>query len=376
MSPTPRHRFFGLRFALLTALLLGGWAPGRAAAAQATPCKGEHLDVSMPLNDLGGDEYIRMDGQATGFYGGLYPGGSNMRPPAHEAAGIALAEAIVPLDEAGNPDPGNGRIALISVGMSNTTTEFSAFTELVEGMPSVSPHLRLINGAYPGRTADEWVDPNAEAWLYVDEQLAAAGLTPAQVQVAWVKQALVGSGAFPGRAEVLQGALVAIAQNLKSNYPNIQIAYFSSRTRSYRYWSGLNPEPVAFETGFAVKWMIEQQLDGDPALNFDPDAGPAVAPYLSWGAYLWIDGLNPRSDGRVWLPEDLVQDCTHPSESGQAKVADMLWEFFTTDTTAAPWFTAVELDERLYLPIAGTLAEHDSPARQPFGIQALEAFLG
>jgi hypothetical protein len=119
----------------------------------------------------------------------------------------------------------------------------------------------------------------------------------------------------------------------------MQLIYLSSRTRSYTYERGLSPEPVAFETGFAVKWLIEKQINGDPALNFDPEKGDVLAPYLSWGPYLWIDGENERSDGRVWLAEDMAEDCTHPSASGNQKVAEMLYEFFMTDSTSA-WFRA------------------------------------
>ena len=38
--------------------------------------------VSTPLNDLAGEEYLRMDGTPTGAFGGLYPQGSNSRQPA------------------------------------------------------------------------------------------------------------------------------------------------------------------------------------------------------------------------------------------------------------------------------------------------------
>jgi hypothetical protein len=33
-------------------------------------------------------------------------------------------------------------------------------------------------------------------------------------------------------------------------------------------------------------------------------------------------------------------DGTHPSPSGQQKVAALLWKFFTTDATAKSWFVA------------------------------------
>ncbi|HJS28832.1 MAG TPA: hypothetical protein VJ768_04390, partial [Anaerolineales bacterium] len=300
--------------------------PSRAGQAEET-CKGEFHSISQPLNDLGPGEYIRPlqsgGGVPTGYYGGLYPDGENTRPPAHEAAGVAAASQIQPLDEAGQPDPADGRIVMISVGMSNTSQEFIEFIEQVEGEPAINPQLVVVNGAQPGMTSDEWVDPAAPTWDEVDLRLEAAGVTPSQVQVAWVKETRVGIGGFPGQAITIEGDLETIARNLLIRYPNIKIAYYSSRTRAYTYWSGLSPEPAAFENGFSVKWMIQKQINGDPALNFAPP-GPVVAPFLSWGPYLWADGPNPRSDGFTWLAEDLQDDCTHPSGVGEEKIACLL----------------------------------------------------
>lgn len=317
-------------------LSLGLPTRSRIHAQTTDYCTHLHQDVSTPLNDLGNQVYVRMDGQITGFTGGLYPGGSNVRPATHEAAGVAIANQITPLDADGNPDP-NGRIVMIGIGMSNAYQEFGAFQSLVELDPSTNPSLTLVNGAQPGLTAEYWIDPNALTWIVVNQRLAAQGLTPEQVQVAWVKNTRTGSSAFPANAQLLQSDLKAIVRNLKIHYPNIQLAYLSSRTHSYIYWAGLSPEPDAFETGFAVKWLIESQIHGDPELNFDPDSGPVVAPYLSWSAYLWANGPNPRSDGLVWLPEDLLEDCTHPSSNGEMKVAQLLISFFKNDTTTG-WF--------------------------------------
>lgn len=293
----------------------------------------------MPLNDLGDQEYVRMEEGPTGFYGGLYPDGENSRPPQHEAAGLAAASQIEPLNQAGQADAA-GRIVMISVGMSNAAMEFNRFVSLARDDPDRNPALRVINGAQPGRVTSYWLDPEAEAWDYVDQQLTDFGLSPLQVQVAWVKNVRTGSGLFPEKAQDLQEDLAIIVRNLKIRYPNIKIAYLSSRTRSYTYWNGLSPEPAAFESGFAVKWLIEQQIEGDPELNFDARLGPVVAPFLSWGPYLWIDGQNERSDGRVWLHEDMAPDCTHPSDAGVEKVAEQLWTFFKTDSTARGWYLA------------------------------------
>src|SRR5207302_5643811 len=71
----------------------------------------------IPLNDLGPGSY-------SGFTAGLYPAGSNTPPAAHAAAALDIAtNQVKPLDTSGNPDSVNGRIVMISVGMSNTTQE-------------------------------------------------------------------------------------------------------------------------------------------------------------------------------------------------------------------------------------------------------------
>jgi len=307
-------------------------------------CSGDFYAVSTPLNDLGSGEYMRLSNPpggpptATGEQGGLYPNGQNHRPAAHELAGVAIAGSIVPLNTSGNP-ASNGRIVMIGIGMSNAAAEFQEFVFLANADADVNPLLAIVNGAQPGRIAQHWADPNSDAWTEVNNRMASGGLTPAQVQVAWVKMARAynGNSAFPTETEWLRANLEDIVQNLKTHYPNIKLAYLSSRTRSYTYWMGLSPEPIAFETGFAVKWLLEQQIvDGE--LNYNANNGPVVAPWLSWGPYLWIDGENPRSDGRVWTQADLAPDCTHPSPSGELKVAEMLLEFFKTDSTTFTWF--------------------------------------
>ncbi len=340
----------GLCLGLISLLLLG-LSPQASVQAQATRiCAWEQQDVATPLTDLGNRVYIRMDGQNTGFTGGLYPDGSNVRPPAHEAAGVNIAAQIAPLNAAGARDP-HGKIVMIGIGMSNAAQEFNAFLNQAKSDPGVNPSLVIVNGAQPGMTAEDWIDPDASTWSVVNQRLSANNLTPEQVQVAWVKNTRTGSGPFPGRTQVFEGDLRAIVRNLKTHYPNIKIAYLSSRTNSYTYWDGLAPEPGAYETGFAVKWLIESQINGDPELNYDPGRGPVVAPYLSWSAYLWADGPNPRSDGLVWLPTDMVWDCTHPSANGEAKVAQMLMDFFKRDTTTG-WFRGGNIVEyRFYFPL-------------------------
>jgi hypothetical protein len=89
-----------------------------------------------------------------------------------------------------------------------------------------------------------------------------------------------------------------------------------------------------------MRWLIQDQSKGDTALNYDPTKGEVKAPLLLWGPYFWANGIVPRkSDGLVWKREDLItRDGMHPSESGKAKVAEMLLDFFKTSPYAKGWF--------------------------------------
>lgn len=72
----------------------------------------------IPLTDMGQETY-------QGEGGGLYAGGANSPPSAHLNAGLGLARGIVPPDQQGQPSR-DGKIVLLSVGMSNTTMELQA----------------------------------------------------------------------------------------------------------------------------------------------------------------------------------------------------------------------------------------------------------
>jgi hypothetical protein len=164
-------------------------------------------------------------------------------------------------------------------------------------------------------------------------------VTRAQVQVAWIKQADAGpTQGFPGYARTLHAELRQIVQLLHDRFPNLKLVYLSSRTYGGYARTPLNPEPYAYESGFAVKWLIEEQLKGDPALNDDSRKGPVRAPWLSWGPYLWANGTTPNPDGLSYEEADFGPDGTHPSLSGRQKVAERLHRFFKTDPTARPWF--------------------------------------
>jgi hypothetical protein len=257
----------------------------------------------------------------------------------------------LPRDTNGEIDIPNGKIGLISIGMSNTKNEFETFMDAAQ--LEIGVQVVLVNGAQPGMVASDWADPDPtnDPWDVLADAIQAAGLAPAQVQVVWLKQANAnpepGVDDFPVYAEKLREDMGKIVLFAKQSYPEISLVYFSSRIYGgYGGTNPLNPEPFAYESAFSVRWLIEDQLSGGGLTGVTY----ANAPVLLWGPYLWADGTTPRSDGLAWLCEDILLDGVHPSPAGEAKVAGMLLDFFTTDPLARIWFTG--LDQRLFSPIS------------------------
>lgn len=304
-----------------------------ATLTAGTVAQSSHLGF-VPLTDL-------MTGSYQGAEGGLYPGGENMRPALHDKEGLAQSNRLQPLDKRGRLDPRSGKIVVLSLGMSNAMLEFQVFADQAAVDPEKNPRVQVVNGAQGGQSADVINDPGAPYWARLQQILTASGVSPLQVQVLWIKEAHKGpTGGFVPAAKALQADLVKILHIAQQQFPNARLAYFSSRIFAGHAVGGLNPEPYAYESGFAVKWLIEQQLQGDPALNFDAARGPVVAPWLSWGPYNWADGDLPRSDGLTWIRSDFAADGTHPSAAGQSKVARALEDFFKTDATTRSWYLA------------------------------------
>ena len=229
---------------------------------------------------------------------------------------------------------------MIAIGMSNTTHEFAVFERNEDTNPSRNARVVILDTGLGGQDASTIANPAAAYWNVVEQRLTALGLTAAQVQVAWLKEAQAQPpNNFPLHAVTLREDLESIANNLHDKFPNLKLCYVSSRIYGGYATGPLNPEPQAYESGFSVKWLIEDQISGDPGLSYG-QAGPVRAPLLLWGPYLWADGTRPRSDGLVWRRDDLEADGTHPSPSGEAQVAGLLSAFFASDVTAAPWWPA------------------------------------
>ncbi len=287
----------------------------------------------VAISDLGTAYYL---GQ---YQGGLYANGSNVDDPNHHAYGITMGQAIQPLDANGNYSP-TGKYVLLAIGQSNTDDVFTEFTLFSDVDPATNGSLVVVDGANGSASADELQDPSSYFWGIINNSaLPNASVTANQVEIVWLNDVDV---SHPPTIGNLQRMLENIARNVLVKYPNIKILYLSSVNYT-GYSNGIinfQPEPSAYETGFAAKEVIQDQINSLGNMNYNPANGPVVAPWAAWGPYYWTNGLLGRSDGLTWSCEDSISDGTHPSTAGRVKAAGVLLNFLKTDQTATTWYLA------------------------------------
>lgn len=310
--------------------------PGRRVAAvcvaavmsmiAAEPVAGQTDDPAIPIKDM-------VNGETYGGYAGLLYPGSNEVPPDHLALAIAMSEEIVPRDVDGRPDPVNGLIGFIALGVSITAQEFGTFERLQDQNPGRNPRVVIVDTVRGGANSGGF-------WELPLAKLEAAGLSRHQVQVLWFKSTgYEEPDNFPVHAQELRDLYVEKTIEAKDWFPNLALAYFTSRSYGGYALNDSSPEPQAYEEGFSAKWAIERQLSGHPSLNADPAKGPVEAPVMLWGPYWWAEGATPNSCGVVWLPEDFEEgDLMHPSDIGQLKAATLLAEAIEASPTSTAWW--------------------------------------
>jgi hypothetical protein len=295
-------------------------------------------------------------------------------------------------------------------------------------------NIAFVDCAELGAVAGYWVNdtagpPNGPSHLYSNCNTILANwpssfggpLSPAQVQVVLFKEADSGENTNPpppnppllplpagvgtfgfcstpamtGQPDAcnLYAVMIPIAQQIKIQYPHVQQMFLHSRSYAgFADPSGndgkaetLNPEPYAYEQGFAVKWLIQAQVDEvkfpfarPPILDYRAN----VAPWLDWGAYFWASGQAiscqgcpgvlpngpPKLNSLVWrddrpthmynnydrCPVQQTQnvecdyqalggslpDNTHPSLCGRDKASNQLMYFYCNSPYTVPWFAA------------------------------------
>jgi len=304
-----------LALAAVFAAVSASLSISQAPASQARPNAQCSLTATglLPLTDMGSQRY-------RGYRGGLYPGGVNRPSAKYLKKGLAAARQVRPI---------NGKIVLLSIGMSNTSTEFSAFKRSSDKDPQRNANVVVVDGAQEGFDATN-VNSKPAYWDNVDGRLAAADVSASQVQAVWLKEAIAGEHRrFPKDAKALQASLRKIINTMRFRYPKLKLVYLSSRTYGGYAITGWNPEPAAYDGGYAVRGVIQDRINGK-----------LKGMWVGWGPYLWTDGLAGRSDGLQWTCDDVEADGTHPSRSGVTKVVSLLTTFFKTDPTTKRWYLA------------------------------------
>ena len=295
-------------------LRAGGGQGGQKRKEEPPPPPSQNL---VPLTEL--------TAQYQGQDGGLYGGGKNEPSPELAARAKQAVAQIRPLKADGKP-AADGKVVMVSLGMSNTTMEFSTFKRMASEDPHKAANLVIVDCAQGGKTAALWAT-NDQVWEVALARIQAAGVTPAQVQVMWLKQANAHpTTGWPAATDQLRDDIRVDIKRAREKYPNLKLIFLSSRIYGGYATVSLNPEPYAYEGAFAVRNVIREQSNDGPV--------------LLWGPYLWTNGEKGRSlDDLKWLREDCSEkDGTHPSPKGQEKVAHLLLDFFTKNPHAKPWF--------------------------------------
>lgn len=356
-----RHRFpRGAALTLAAAFLAGCETPSPLAVDPSdSPAVlengiGPSAFTATPINEL-----------TTTYFGlsGYFYDHSNTPPPEHDSLGAIYAAAIEPLSVTGAPlEPSlGGRVVFLSMGYSNTSGKFCQ-RGIVDGV-SCNPWsfegkwktssqlnqpangLQVFNGATKGGTTAKWDDPADPDYGIVYDALTAYGLSPLQVQVVYAELALanptIGLPNFNSDMYNLVRMGGAQMRAMKVRYPNVRQAFISPRDYAGYSKGTLSREPFAYESAFAAKWLVQAQLTQIATGVIDTLAGDlslAVAPWLTWGPYLWASG-TPRADGLFWLPTNYdAKDGVHFSTSGETKAAGLMIDFFSLSPYSRCWF--------------------------------------
>lgn len=292
----------------------------------------------VPINDLGSGIY-------KGFMGGLYPNGSNTRPPTHLTAAMLQGNEIKLLAFNGTTDEKNGKIVMIGVGASNPRAEFEAFITKTKSLSNLNPNLKIINTCIGGQGVQKMNQVAANYWVQASKTLQSASLSDLQVQIAWIETENTQDAEveFPKAPQKLMTDLQILLQTLKKKFPNLKICYLSGRSYS-GYAEAAAGEigkgllyPRDYYNGWAMKWIVEKQINNEAGFQYSGLS--STIPFVTMGSYHWTDADKTRLDGfGINCATDIGDDGLHLTTMGEQKIAGLIFTFFNTDVTAKSWF--------------------------------------
>lgn len=324
------HMLMKTKFILLLSLLIGN------NLFSQKDCN--HLNKGLiPLSDIGNKNY-------RGFSGGLFGNGKNSADGNHLNDGLLKAYEIKPLDTSGNANQ-NGLIGFIGVGASNPRTEFNAFIKITDTFSNLNPKLLFVNTCIGGQGIQKMKSKDDNYWKSALKSLDSLKLGNKQVQVAWIETDNTANGdtVFPRAPQNLAAEFQELLVTLKYQFPNLKICYFSGRAYSgfaTPIQGGVGKGllyPRDYYNGWAVRFLIDNEKNA--VTGYDYKGTNATIPYSTWANYSWNDGKLPRKDGFFLdCDNDIGSDGLHLTVLGENKLGKTIFDFFTHDTTAKPWF--------------------------------------
>lgn len=306
--------------------------------AQAPNC-GALTPGLIPLTDLG-------PGFFEGYQGGLFPGGANAENPAssHFKKGRSFAKNLQPLDSLGNINYDRGVILMGGFGPSIPGHLMDELVPIVrdttDDIYKTNICFDAINMSAGGKGLDYAIGSDStKYWNNMKNKITGKGYNILQMQVGWIyfndKWDTAAEITFPDEPMQVADDLTTYLQLLKIYFPNIKIVFVSGRhyggfcdTLMEQY--AAISEPSSYYNNFAVKWLIERQITGDPDLRYF--GINTKVPFITWGNYFWTNGASPRiTDGRNYPCEKFsVTDGYHLTDSTNVEDANYMMNYFYT----------------------------------------------
>ncbi|MCC6753963.1 MAG: hypothetical protein IT266_08280 [Saprospiraceae bacterium] len=291
-----------------------------------------------PLTDFeSGEEFM-------GFTGGLYGNQSNQKPDRYREDAIRISWQVKPLNAKGEVDP-DGVIGFIAIGASNPRTEFDAFTRVAEAHASINPKLKFVNTCIGGQGIQKMNQKADPYWVQAQKLLDSLGMDVQQVQVVWIETENTANGnvQFPACAMELTAEYQVLLKTVHEVFPNVKICYLAARAYSgyaIPVAGGVGKgllHPRDYYNGWAVRFLMDKVIAGETGYRYSGDS--EEIPFTTWGNYSWSDGQVARKDGFFLdCQTDVGADGLHLSSLGEQKVGQLMFDFFSREETATPWF--------------------------------------
>jgi hypothetical protein len=231
----------------------------------------------------------------------------------------AAAAQIVPRSPTGDPDA-NGRIVLLTLGMSNTK-------QVSEGLRYVfrretndlHPALTFVNGAQGGMAAAEWANPACQCWTTLSAILDKAAVTDAQVAAIFlmttVKHPRVDAPTTAAQFAVYTRQILTL---IEARFPHVAIVIPAANYYGgYDVGQDKTPEPHQWQQTTTLP-DIQETWSGRTVL-------------AAW--HPWTDGDRVRDDGLNLELADVTDGGVHLATSGKLKISRTLKAWLW----AQPW---------------------------------------